>query len=322
MLLLIGSGPGVRAEGTGSFRLVRTIGLPGVEGRIDHMSIDLSGQRLFVAALGNNSLEILDLRKGSRIRSIRELDEPQGVLYLPEGYRIMATNGGDGTCRAFDSKSFQQLSTVRFSGDADNIRYDRRSNRIYVGYGKGALGMVDSEGDRIEGDVKLPGHPESFQIEELGRRIFINVPTASAVVVVDREKRQILSSWRLGTGTMNFPMALDEAHHRLFVGCRFPASILVFDTESGRIAARQAIPKDVDDLFYDVGRGRVYASCGEGFLVALEQTDPDHYALAAKVPTATGARTSLFVPEQGHLYLAVPRRGGQQAEVRIYAIER
>jgi len=215
----------------------------------------------------------------------------------------------------------QPLFTLKFSGDADNIRYDRRNKRIYVGYGRGALGIVDPEDDKIEGEVKLPGHPESFQLEELGRRAFVNVPTAWRVAVVDREKRHILSSWRLGSEMMNFPMALDEANHRLFVGCRLPANILVFDTESGRIVAKQGISKDVDDLFYDATRKRIYASCGEGFVDVIEQVDPDRYMRMARVPTAVGARTSLFVAEQDRLYLAVPLRGVQQAEIRVYAVE-
>jgi len=321
LTLLVGLGGRVCAESSGPLRLVHTIALAGVEGRIDHMTIDVAGKRLFVAALGNGSLEILDLSKGSLIRSIRELDEPQGVLYLPELQRILITNGGDGTCRAFDSNSLQPLFTLKFSGDADNIRYDRRNKRIYVGYGRGALGIVDPEDDKIEGEVKLPGHPESFQLEELGRRAFVNVPTAWRVAVVDREKRHILSSWRLGSEMMNFPMALDEANHRLFVGCRLPANILVFDTESGRIVAKQGISKDVDDLFYDATRKRIYASCGEGFVDVIEQVDPDRYMRMARVPTAVGARTSLFVAEQDRLYLAVPLRGVQQAEIRVYAVE-
>ncbi len=301
-------------------RLAQTIPMPGVVGRIDHMAIDVKGHRLFVVALGNNSLEILDLQAGKHTYRIRGLKEPQGVVYIPELNKIFVTNGGDGTCQIFDGDSFRLVETVKFSDDADNIRYDPRTKRIYVGYGSGALGTIDASSGKHIGDVRLAGHPESFQLEEAGPRIFVNVPTVNQIAVVDRIKRALIATWPLVDARSNFPMALDETNHRLFIGCRQPPKILVYDTESGREITSLDIAGDVDDIFHDAANKRIYASCGEGFVSVFQKENTDHYAPLARIPTAPGARTSLYVPEQKRLYLAIPRHGGHQAEISIYAI--
>ena len=309
------------AESGTPLRLERTIVLPDVQGRIDHMAVDLTGERLFVAALGNNTLEIIDLRVGQRIGRIRGLSEPQGVVYLPEFQRLFVTNGGDGSCKVFDANSLGLLDTVKFAADADNIRYEPHTKQVYVGYGAGALGTFDAKTGKHLWDVRLAGHPESFQLEATGPRIFVNVRPANHVAVIDRNKRGVTAIWPLKDGKENFPMALDEANHRLFIGCRNPAKIIIYDTVAGQTIGRIDIAGDIDDVFYDSKAKRLYASCGEGFIYDFQQIDPDHYAVMAKIPTAKGARTSLFVPRQGRLYLAVPHRGDQPAEVRVYAVQ-
>jgi DNA-binding beta-propeller fold protein YncE len=311
----------VGAQGTASLRLVRTIPLPNVEGRIDHMAIDLKIQHLFVVALGNNSLEVLDLHAGKQIHRIGGLKEPQGVLYIPELKRIFVANGGDGSCNIFDATSFAMVDSLKFSSDADNVRYDRVNRHVYVGYGNGALGIIDASNWKRIGNVQLAGHPESFQLEEAGPRIFVNVPTANHIAVVDRSKLTVIATWLLVGCEANFPMALDETKHRLFIGCRQPPKIIVYDTESGMEVSRLVIVGDIDDIFYDSVRKRIYASCGEGLLNVFQQNDPDQYTALSRIPTAAGARTSLLVPEQGRLYLAVPHRKEQQAEIRVYALE-
>ena len=299
-------------------RLVQTIPLPNVEGRIDHMAVDLKGQKLFIAALGNNTVEIVDLSAGKRIRSITGLHEPQGVGFIPEFNKLFIANGKSGACDTFDGLSFKLVKSVKFSGDADNIRYDAAARRVYVGYGSGGLGVIDAaSGDQL-GEIKLEGHPESFQLEKSGPRIFVNVPTSQKVIVVDREKLAAIAAWPTGGSTANYPMALDETHHRLFVGFRKPAKLVVFDTEAGKAVANLDSAGDADDIFYDGSRRRIYISGGEGFLSIFQQYDPDHYKPITKIPTATGARTSLFVPELSRLYLAVSHRGTQRAEVRVY----
>jgi hypothetical protein len=310
----------VQAQNPPPLQRVQTIPLPYVEGRIDHLDVDLKSQRLFVAALGNNTVEILDLQTGKSVHSITGLHEPQGVAFVPEFNKIFVTNGQSGTCDIFDGNSFKPLQSIKSLDDADNIRYDAATRFIYISYGDGALALVDATRDKYLGDIKLKGHPESFQLEKQGPRIFVNIPSAHHITVVDREKRTVLAKWPLKNAQANFPMALDETHHRLFVGFRKPPKLIVFDTESGQIVTELNSVGDSDDIFYDPIRRRIYEIGGEGFIDVLEQKDADHYERVTKIPTAPGARTGLFVPQFNRLYLAVPHRGNQKAEIRVYEV--
>ena len=282
------------------------------------MAVDLKGERLFIAALGNNTVEIVDLRAGKPIATITGLHEPQGVGFVPEFNKLFVANAQSGACDMFDGSSFKLGKSIKFSDDADNVRYDATARRVYVGYGSGGLGIIDAAtGDQL-GEIKLDGHPESFQLEKSGPRIFVNIPTSQKIAVVDREKRAAVTAWPVAGATANFPMALDETHHRLFVGFRKPAKLNVFDTESGKVVTNLDSPGDADDIFYDGTRQRIYISGGEGFIGIVQRQDADHYKTLTKIPTASGARTSLFVPELSRLYLAVPHRGAQRAEIRVY----
>jgi len=303
-----------------SLTLERTILLPGVEGRIDHFSLDATGHRLFVAALGNNTVEVVSLAEGKVIRSLTGLAEPQGVFFVPDANRLYVANGGDGAVRVFDGTTFAVTATVKFDDDADNLRYDAAAKRLYVGHGGGALGAIDAARGGIAVDVPLKAHPESFQLEKNGSRAFVNVPGAHHIAVVDREKKSVIATWSLGLAAANFPMALDEANHRLVVACRVPARLVVFDTESGKEVAKLDLHGDCDDLFFDPARRQLYASCGEGFIDVFSQTDADHYALKEAVKTEAKARTGFFDGER--IYLAVPKQGDRPAEVRCYRIEK
>src|SRR5437867_1283900 len=222
------------SQGNPPLKMVQAIPLPGVEGRIDHLSVDLKNQRLFIAALGNNTLEVVDLAQGKRIRSVSGLREPQGVVYIPELDQVVVANGEDGTVRAFDGKSFMTVSSLMLGDDADNVRYDSTSGRLVVGYGAGALGFIDAKAHKVIGTVKLSAHPESFQLEKSRPRIYVNVPNANHIAVVDSSKQTVITTWPVGQYRANFPMALDEARHRPLVGTRNPAKLVVFDTESGK----------------------------------------------------------------------------------------
>jgi DNA-binding beta-propeller fold protein YncE len=312
----------VQAEESPRLRMVQTIPLPNVEGRIDHLTVDLKSQRLFIAALGNNTVEVVDLQAGKRIHTIGGFQEPQGVAFIPEFNNLFVANGKSGACDVFDGSSLKRVKSLKLSDDADNIRYDAAKRHVFVGYGGGALAMIDAGiGDRI-GEIKLKGHPESFQLEKSGPRIFVNIPTARQIAVVDREKRVVTVAWPTGDVAANYPMALDETNHRLFVGFRKPARLVVFDTESGKVVADLESPGDADDIFYDAARAQIYISGGEGLIGVVQQQDADHYKTVAKIPTAPGARTALWVPETSRLYLAVPHRGSQRAEVRVYEAQR
>lgn len=317
-LSLLALGSLLQAPTEAPLRLVRTIDLPRVEGRIDHLTVDPAHERLFVAALGNNTVEVVDLRTGTVSRSLPGFHEPQGIVFAPEANVIAVANGESGDVQLLDVADLHMVKTVPLSGDADNVRFESASKRLYVGYGNGALGAIDALNGQRLGEVRLAGHPESFQLEAGGVRVFVNVPTARQVAVIDRRAMKTLSIWSVVDASANFPMALDEAGHRLFIGCRSPAKVLVFDTSSGQIVGSFDIAGDTDDLFYDATRKRLYVSAGEGFLDVIQQLGGDRFTRIAHLATAPGARTSLFVPRENRLYLAVPHRGAQKAEIRVY----
>ena len=304
-----------------TMKLIQTIPLPGVEGRIDHLSVDLKGQRLFVAALGNNTVEALDLKSGALIHSISNLSEPQSAQFIPGFNKLFVTNGGNGLLQIFDGSSFAELSRVDLPGDADNIRYDESNKSVVVGYGNGSLSFIDAESGKATSDIKLDGHPESFQLEPAGSRIFVNIPDANQIAVVDRQQQKVVSTWFMTRGLSNFPMALDESQHRLFVGFRLPAKLGVFDTETGQSVASLDGPGDMDDVFYDAAHKLIYAIGGEGSVDIFYQQDADHYQSVTRIPTAAGARTGFWVSEWNRLFVAVPHKATHEAEIRVYELQ-
>ena len=297
--------PSANASSQSFFRLVQTIPIPNVNGRIDHMAIDIRGQKLFVAELENNSLDIVNLSTARRIHSIFKtaLAEPQGVIFIPQPNRIFVSNSQDGSVDIFDAISFSFIKKIKLSsGDADNMRYDSSNKLVYIGYGQGSLGIINATNYNIVGDIKLTGHPESFQIEEQNRpivhhpqRIFINVPESNSIEVVDSQKHTLSTTWPIISNVQNnFPMALDQTNHRLFVGTRDPPKLMVFDTNSGKVISILDIAKDPDDVFYDAAKKHIYFSCGEGFINIFQQQDANHCNPIGSITTAPGACTSLL----------------------------
>jgi DNA-binding beta-propeller fold protein YncE len=297
-------------------QLVQTIPLDGVEGRIDHMSMDVKGERLFVAALGNNTVQIVDLAKGEVFRYLPGLSEPQGTCFIPEFNLLVVANGGDGRCLFFDGTTFNLVGTISLGEDADNVRYDAQRKKVLVGYGNGALAVIDPQTRKVVSTIPLSAHPESFQADPSGPKIFVNIPDSHALDVVDMEQKKVIGNFALGLVAANFPMALDVTDHRLFIGCRLPSRLLVFDTQTGNKVASLTLHGDCDDVFYDAAQKQIYASCGEGFLDCFSQSDADHYSLKQAIATAGGARTSYF--DGNKIYLAVPHRGSQSAEIRVF----
>jgi glutamine cyclotransferase len=311
----------VSGQGSAALQLKQTIPLPGVEGRIDHFALDAANDRLFVCALGNNTVQVLDLRKGQRIHSITGLGSPQGVAYVPEFDHLLVASDEGGICKVFDGKSFQQIGELNLKDDADNVRYDSAAKKIYVGFGSGGIAIINAADGKQLSSIKLSAHPEAFELEKNGKRIFVNVPNARHVAVVDLDNGEVVTTWKTDLAFANFPMALDETNRRLFVGCRLPSRLVVLNTDSGDVVAKIEITGDADELFYDAKRHCVYAVCGGGKIDIIDQLNPNAYKISAKVDTAAGARTGLFVPERDELFVAVPRRGSHDAEIRGYHIE-
>jgi hypothetical protein len=306
--------------------LTEAIPLENAKGRFDHFA--MGGGKLFVAALGSNAVEVINI--GGRIldKTITGVPYAQGIAFSPETNKLFVASG-QGKVYIYDGKSYELIATVDFQGGADNMRYDAATRRVYVGCGDddktGAIGMIDATtNQRLDEEYKLGGEPESFQLEKSGPNIYVNVPDLKQVVVVNRDTKAI-THWTLEGMESNFPMALDEADHRLFIGLHVPARLAVIDTNSGRTVAVLPSVQDTDDLYFDAARKRVYMPGGQGFIYAFQMTDPDHYKLLAKIPTAIGARTAGYYGKQGkgfdRFYLAVPARGSQSAEVRIYTVQ-
>jgi DNA-binding beta-propeller fold protein YncE len=298
-------------------RLIQKIPLPDGRGRIDHMALDPARQRLFIAELGNDSVAVVDLKAGRMTGRITGVAEPQGVAYVPGFERLFVTSGETGVVSVFEGAELAPATEISLDGDADNIRYEPTERELYVGFGNGGLGRVAVAGEVHVNDIALSGHPESFQLQSNGSMIFVNVPDAGDIEVVDRNAGTRVASWPLAGARANFPMALDEPDRRLIVATREPAALVVLDTQTGGELARVETCGDADDVFYDHKRRQLYVSCGEGALdvLALPDAMPKRIAL---LRTAAGARTSLFAPEQDRLYVAVPHRGAQPAEILAY----
>lgn len=304
--------------------LVQEIPLPKVAGRIDHFTFDAKRKRVIGAALGNNSVEIVDTFAGKDIHSITGAADPQGVVFVGDINKLFVANGTDGKLRIYDGDSFKLLDTVDIGEDADNVRYDPTGNRVYVAFGgdeEGGIATIDAAtGKRLEDIAKLDAHPESFQIATSKPVIYVNIAGKAKVVVIDRNTHKV-TNWPLKSGKANYPMALDEADHRLFVVTRKPAQLVVLDSDSGATVASVPCVSDADDLYFDTGRKRIYIPGGEGFISVIEQTDPDHYQSIAKIPTTVGARTGLWYEKRDRLYLAVPASSKQGAALWVYAPE-
>lgn len=301
-----------------SLGLIQTIPLPNVSGRIDHMDIDIDGQRLFVAELGNNSVDVIDLKAGKRINSINGLHEPQGIVFIPEAKKILVANGADGTVQIFNSDTYSLVKTISLSSDADNMHYAPYQKMVYVGYGNGGLAIIDPVKGGLVDSIKLDGHPESFQISNKSQPvIFVNVPESNSVELIDVQKN-IVTKWPNNGTSGNYPMALDEDNHRLFVVYRIPSQLSVIDTDSGNQITKLGVVNDADDIFYDSENKQIYLTGGEGYLDVISQKDANTYQEIAKIPTAQGGRTSLFVPQLDRLYVAIPDYTGDGAKIQVF----
>ena len=307
--------------------LVLTEAIPtaGVQGRFDHFGFDGKNQ-LFVAALGNNSVEVIDISARVRVHSIPGIPNPQGVVYAADQKKLFVASS-KGKLRIFDGSSFELIKEIDFHGDVDNLRYDAAKHRVYAGFGEdesGAIGIVDAiSNELLPEQYKLGAHPESFQLESAGPNIYVNLPDLKQIAAINRQTGAIVR-WPLAL-EHNFPMALDETNHRLFVATHEPARLAVLDTNSGRVIAELPCVQDADDVYYDSGRKRIYVPGGEGFISVFQQVDPDHYQLLARVPSTLGARTAGYFGKGrkgfDRFFLGVPARADHGAEIWIYTVQ-
>ncbi len=302
--------------------LIQRIAVPGIAGRVDHFTAYPKRRLLMFAALGNHSLEIVNTFEGRAVHSIKGLDQPQGVLYVPELDKIFVANAASGTVHVYDGKTYSLRKTIALGeeSDADNVRWDEASKRVFVGI-RGGIAMIDAVTETHTGtDLKgSGGHSESFQLEKKGSRIFVNVPEDGSVVNVIDRNTGALTKWELNGAKANYPMALNEDDHRLFIVTRRPPLLMVLDTETGKEVARVPVGAASDDVYFDAERKRIYVICGEGHISVVQQNDPNHYSLRANIPTAVGVRTGIFFGNS--LYVGVPASAPEPAQLWNYDVQ-
>jgi len=311
-----------KAQDNAPLKLVQKIPMPGVQGRMDHLSVDISGKRLFVPANGDNqnTVEVIDLQAGKRIASIPGQSKPQGTFYSPDFNTLFVTNGTDGTCKIFRGDNFKLIESLLLGSDANQVGYDPDTKYLYAGLGdrnSGALAIVDTSNNRRIGDIKTDARPGGITFEKSGPRIFVNLNGATKLGVLDRKKREQITTWPVAGAENYGPLALDEGHHRLFLGTRKPPMLIVFDTESGKqITQLDSVPS-IDGVWYDAMRKRIYIT-GNGFIAVYDQKGADDYTPMVKVATEADSQPSIWVPQFNRLYFSVPQAGNRDAEILVY----
>lgn len=319
--------PSVRCQNAPPLKLIQKVPLPKVQDRLDHLGVDLPGKRLFIAALGDkqNTVEVVDLKSNQRTFSVPGQSKPQGVFYSTDFKRLFVANGTDGTCKIFDGQTFKLIDSLPIGDDADHVGYDPETKYLYVGFGdakSGGLAVIDTRTNKHMKDIKTDARPGGIKFDRSSPRIFVTFTGTDQLGVLDRKKGAQLTTWPVAGVPANVALALDTTHRRLFAASRMPAILTVLDTDTGKtITQLEGVP-GIDDLWYDAARQRIYASGGRGFdigsVYVYQQSGADQYKLAAKIPTASGAGTSLWVEQLNRLYVAAPASEKQDAEVLIF----
>ena len=282
------------------------------------MAIDIRRHRLFVAELGNNSVDVIDLASGKVLHRFSGLKAPQGVAYVREPDVIVVTNADDGSVDIFGGNDFAALGTLNLGDDADNARVDYRDGHLLIGYGEGGLAAINLATRSKLQDIKLPGHPESFQIDPKSNRAFVNIPDAGQIAVIDLGAGRQVAKWAVPGLAENFPMAIDDSNTTIAIVFRAPPRLVFLDSSTGAVTGNYSTCTDADDVFFDAKRRRIYVSCGGGALDVFERADTETRHIA-RIPTSSGARTSLFEPELDELYVA-ERAGllGSDAAILVF----
>jgi DNA-binding beta-propeller fold protein YncE len=314
---LVFAGRAASAEPT-TLELMQTIPLQGGAGRYDHLAVDGRGGRLFIANLSNNTFDVVDLKAGKLIKQIPDQRKIQGIAYVSDLDRIFVGNGADGVCNVFDGRDYRLLHTIKLP-DADNVRYDSRTRQVYVIHAEKALTAIDPKTFAVRATIKLPGAPEGFQIDPTRPRLYINTLRPARVSVIDTEKNQLVGTYSLTLASANYPLTLDPTGRRVFVGCRQPPMVVALNADTGKEVTSFAIPGDTDDIFFDAQRNRLYAICGEGFVAVALRKSAGRFGVVEKIATIGLARTGLFDPESGRLYVVLPRQSESVGpSLRVY----
>jgi DNA-binding beta-propeller fold protein YncE len=303
-----------------SLSMTGTIPLPDIPDRIDHLAFSAGLKLLVVAARTNDSIAVANVTSMRLDRAIGGFNLPQAAAFVNQDRALVVTNGGNGTVSIIDPLSLGVLATVNMPSNADNVVVDTATSHLYVGYGAGGIGVIDTTSWKLVYSIPLIGHPEAMRVEENGSKLFVNVPAGNYVAVLDKSTGQTLANWPVTNGTGVFPMALDESHNVLFVGSRSPAKLIMINTLSGAEISELSIPGDADDMFYDAGNGCVYVSSGDGYITAVKEVAANSFQLAQSIQTFPGARTALLDARSGLYFLAVPQSQDASAMVVVYHV--
>ena len=299
--------------------LISKIDMPGVRGRIDHIAYDPVNHLAFLAALGNNTVEVINVNTKQVVQTISGLDEPQGIVYIPSLKKIVVANGGNGDCIFYDAINYKQSGVVHLKGDADNARYDETDHLVYVGYGDGAIAIIDANLIKQVGDISLDGHPESFQLSKKKNRLYINVPDANEIEVADLSTNKIISKWKNTVASSNFPMTINEDKNWLIIGCRDPSKLCMINEDTGKDIFSINCSGDADDVFFNSADSLVFVSAGRGFIDVFRANEKELIQIN-QIKTRIGARTSLLLYAEKNFLLAVPAHAGESASLWIYSV--
>lgn len=329
--------PAVRAQSGLPLKLAQAIPLPDAEGYLDHMAVDLKGQRLFLPVEQQKGIEVIDVRAGKVVHTITGFGKfPRKTVYLPESNQIWVDDG-DGTCKVFDASNYQLLKTIPLyepgappdpSLVPDNGKYDPVSRRFYIAItfdylnrahvkqeATGFVAIVDTKAGKYLGDIKVDAtDPAGIEIDPSQTRMFVILGDTAEVAAIDIEKHKVIAKWPITGGPQPHTMSQDGAHHRLFIGSRVkpghlyePGKMVVMDSDTGKVVQALDSVGGADEIQYDAASRRVYLSGSTGFVDVFKQLDPDHYQLLAKVPTGALAKTGFLVPEWKRYFSAVPK---------------
>lgn len=325
ILSLAGAVSVAAAENGGTLTLVKTIALPSVEGRFDHFAYDGDGDRLFVAATGNHSVEIVNVKTGKVVDSIRGLGKPHGLAWIPEEGKLFVADGSLAALKVYTGSPLKEVASLTLSADADDMIYDATSKMLYVGHGgsdaaiPGRIAVVNVRDNSLVDNLPVAAHPEALEIDPSGKRVFANIADSGEIVVIDSKTHSIKATWKLSRAKDNVPAAYDADDHALLVGCRKPARSVSVDVGTGMEVSDLPSAAGADDLFYDARQHRAYLITGSG-TVDVYQVAPDKSLKALdSVSTRQGAKTGLLVPSLRVLFVAVPATSTEPAEIRMYS---
>src|SRR5437588_930345 len=309
-------------------RLVQTISIPSVKGRLDHMDVDVKGKRLFVAGLENGTFEVVDLEAGKWVRSIPGFKKPQGALVVSEFNKLFVASGDDGMLRVFRRDTLELLDSIHLEPGPNRVIYEPKSKLVYVGYGGkdagkdyGEVGIIDARSDKHVGGIRVVAHPSELLLDRAGRTLFVFISIANQLQVIDTDKRKVLSTWPV-TSQHPGDAAFDESASRLFIGTHTPPEMIAMDSKSGREVAHLPTAEGMDGVYFDAERKRVYVSGGRdlpaGLVFVYQQLNADHYEITGKIPTRGGAGTSFWSPDLNRYYVAAPANAKEDAATLVY----